>query len=91
MCKPGVEEGGRGHRHFPKLANRLYRHPNVRVDLDLHPIWPAAKKHLERGNTCIALAPSMLEPTGCREPSAYNLSLAATGRRPIRPAFMLLM
>ena len=41
-----------------KFANRLYRHPNVRVDLDLHPIWPAAKKHLERGNTfhftCIA-------------------------------------
>jgi hypothetical protein len=21
------------------------------VDLDLHPIWPAAKKRLERGNT----------------------------------------
>jgi DNA repair protein SbcC/Rad50 len=36
-------------------------------------------------------APSLLEPTGCREPSAHNLSLPATGRRPIRLASCYLM
>jgi hypothetical protein len=38
-------------RHPPKFANGLCRHVNIWVDLDLRFIWPAAKKHLERGNT----------------------------------------
>jgi hypothetical protein len=36
--------------HAVAFRNSPARQANVWVDLDLHPIWPAAEKRLERGN-----------------------------------------
>jgi len=71
------------HRHFPKFANRFYRHPDVRIDLDLHPIWPAAKKHLERGNTLHFVSHTGSLPAGTDWlPGTVRLKLSSAGDKP---------
>jgi hypothetical protein len=69
-------------------ANRLYRHSDVRIDLDLHLIWPAAKKHLERGNTFHFVSHTAHLPVGTHWPSGtVRLEpFAARDRPKIDPA-----
>jgi hypothetical protein len=76
-------------RHLPKFTNGMRGDPNVGVHLDPHSIWPAPKKHLERGDILRFVShegySSLPDPTGG---SRRRLSPPATGRRPVRSALL---